>query len=179
MWSCAALLGCSGPNIVSFYGSQYGPLGPPYLLPPFLAPHSGVDFGGKVGDPVIAPADGLVTRRWENHEVCGNGLLIYHKPFELYTNYCHMHEVLVSQWQEVKRGEPLGSIGESGVVAGCRSVRPCPIVHWELTKVPGGNNKAVPGITSDPIAITVGCFDPAKTYPSDRLVFTYPVPCRD
>jgi len=184
---CAAVVGCanqsgtrSGPNIVSTYGSAFSPLGSPYRLPDYLAPHSGVDFGGSVGDLVIAPADGVVVRRWDNHVVCGNGLLLYHKTFELFTNYCHMHEVSVSQWQEVKRGEHIGSIGESGVVGTCRrSGWACPIVHWELTSAAGGNNKAVPGVTSDPLAITVGCFDPAKTYPIDRLVFTYPVPCRD
>jgi murein DD-endopeptidase MepM/ murein hydrolase activator NlpD len=146
----------------------------------FISPHSGVDFGGRVGDPVIAPADGVVIRIWRDHDICGNGLLMNHKPFGLFTIYCHMHEVSVSTDQEVNRGEPLGSIGESGSVAICRQIRSaCPIVHWELTKVPYGNPKAVPGVNSDPLAITVGCFDRAKAYPIDRLVFTYPVPCRD
>ena len=81
--------GCAGPRIVSSYGSLFGPLGG--RLPDYLAPHSGVDFGGAVGDPVIAPADGVVMAVREDHPVCGNGLLIDHGPHERYTNWCHMN----------------------------------------------------------------------------------------
>jgi hypothetical protein len=33
--------------------------------------------------------------------------------------------------------------------------------------------------TEDPLAITLGCFDPTKVYPDDPLVLTYPVHCND
>ena len=29
----------------------------------------------------------------------------------------------------------------------------------------------------DPLPNIVGCFDPSRSYPLDRLVLTYPVPC--
>jgi len=60
LFSAVILVGCvAGDNttILSYYGSMTGPKrGSRY------APHKGVDFDAIRGDPVIAAADGVVTR---------------------------------------------------------------------------------------------------------------------
>ena len=164
-------------RIVSEYGSPYGPNGPPNLLPSSLALHSGVDFGGNFGDVVIAPADGYVVRTVDVPYGCGNGLVIFHGGFDRYTHFCHLQTVSARPHTLVRRGDLIGTIGDSGNARGCRPA--CPIVHMELSRVPNGSFVAVPDQNFDPIKSSVGCFDPAKTYPTDRLLLTYPVRCRD
>ena len=173
------LVGCGGPLVVSEYGSPYSPLGPPYFLDPSLAPHSGTDFGGNFGDPAIAVADGYVVRLIDKPETCGNGLVIFHRQFDRYTIYCHLQKVVARAAQDVKRGELIGTLGDSGNASGCRRIRPCPIVHLELSASPSGHLVATPGVNVDPLVVSVGCFDPRKAYPTDRLVLTYPVRCKD
>lgn len=181
------LFGCAGvqigpeqrpAQIVSTYNSIYGPNGAPNLLPDWQSPHSGVDFGGNFGDPVIAPADGLVVVKVGNNpQTCGNGLAIWHHHFHRFTTYCHLQDVLVQPGQEVKRGDHIGSLGDSGVAGNCRPQ--CPIVHMELSTVSWGHPKATPGETFDALQFSIGCFVQGKTYPTDRLVLTYPVRCKD
>jgi hypothetical protein len=52
-------------------------------------------------------------------------------------------------------------------------------VHFELTSVASGRASMVHGVTFDPLPVIVGCFDPSRTYESDRLVLTYPIRCRN
>ena len=172
-----SLAGCRGPLILSEYGALYGALGPqvPYRRP---GPHAGVDFGGNFGDPVIAAANGEVSRLISAPESCGTGVVIRHREFERHTVYCHLEELLVGPFQQVKRGEPIGRMGDSGNARDCRRVRPCPHVHLELTASETGH-VAVSGVTFDPMASSAGCFDSMKTYPTDRLVLTYPVRCKN
>ena len=165
-------------RIVSDYNSIYGPNGAPNRLPYWQSPHSGVDFGGNFGDAVIAPADGLVVvKDYHNAETCGNGLAIYHGFLPGYTTYCHLQDVFVQPGREVKRGELIGTLGNSGVARNCRPQ--CPIVHMELSTAAWGHPKAKPGETFDPVQSSDGCFDPDKKYPTDRLVLTYPVRCKN
>jgi murein DD-endopeptidase MepM/ murein hydrolase activator NlpD len=144
--------------------------------------HPGVDFDVRVGDPVIAAADGVVVQAgfgWG----CGKGVSIEHRAQEAplgWTLYCHFTEINVREGQTVKRGDVLGTAGTSGNTGGVPHVhfglcpnKPCP---WS-----GGFEDNV-----DPLAFIVGCFNPARPlgYPASetseggsRLVLTYPVRC--
>lgn len=99
--------------------------------------HTGTDFrvlsieATKAGVPVLASADGTVKavrdgvsdilmreakgQDYKGRE-CGNGVIIDHgQGWE--TQYCHMKQgsLRVSVGQAVKRGEPLGNVGYSGM----------------------------------------------------------------
>lgn len=150
-------------------------------LPPNMVPHSGVDFSGKFGDDVIAPADGMaMAHRGADPASCGNTIVIHHGKFDRYTIYCHFQELKVKPGDIVKRGQVIGTLGDSGVASNCRrSVGACPIVHLELSTQSRSYPAAQPGITFNAMDYMAGCFDPQKTYPDDKLVLTYPVRCKN
>jgi murein DD-endopeptidase MepM/ murein hydrolase activator NlpD len=138
------------------------------------AAHAGVDFGEMHGAPVLAAADGDVASVSEGISGCGIGVLIAHLPFYRYTVYCHLEKALVRYGQSVKRGETIGLIGTTGNAVNV------PHVHLELCTYPCTRGNLDGSLsTEDPLAISAGCFDPKKTYPTDRLVLTHPVPCKD
>lgn len=149
-------------------------------LPPNMTPHSGVDFTGKFGDEVIAPADGVAMNQPGPHPNCGNSIVLHHGKFDRYTIYCHFQEVKVKPGDIVKRGQVIGTLGDSGVAGDCRrGVGACPIVHLELSIHSRSRPSAQHGVTFDALDYMVGCFDPEKTYAEDKLVLTYPVRCKD
>lgn len=139
---------------------------------PRLRRHAGVDFGGQPGAPVLASADGVVSRIIDWPPGCGNGVVIEHPGFTRWTAYCHMQSLTVSQGQRVGRGEQIGLIGTSG------SAVNIPHVHMELcTSACASHADGYLSGTADPLAIADGCFAPDKAYPRDRLVLTFPVAC--
>ena len=140
---------------------------------PRLRPHAGVDFGGRLGAPVLASADGVVSRIIDWPPGCGHGVVIEHPGFERWTAYCHMQSLTVGQGQRVSRGEQIGLIGMSGNTVNV------PHVHMELcTSACASHADGDLSGTADPLAIADGCFASNKVYPRDRLVLTCPVPCR-
>lgn len=172
-----ALPAWSGPPIVSTYESTQNCCG---NLPIALTPHSGVDFSGRFGEEVIAPADAeVVVHIGANPATCGNTVALYHRQFQRYTIYCHFQDVRVRYGDRVKRGDVIGTLGDSGNAGDCRAIRACPIVHMEVTTVPHGHPRAKNGETFNALDYMVGCFDAAKIYPTDRLALTYPVRCKD
>jgi murein DD-endopeptidase MepM/ murein hydrolase activator NlpD len=139
---------------------------------PRLSRHAGVDFGNPLGAPVLAAADGVVSRIINWPPGCGNGVVIEHTGFKRWTAYCHMQSLTVSQGQRVSRGEQIGLIGMSGDAVNI------PHVHMELcTSACASHADGDLSGTADPLSIADGCFAPAKTYPRDRLVLTFPVTC--
>jgi Peptidase family M23 len=157
---------CGGPIILSAYRSLTGVKGG--LRP---TPHNGVDFGERYGAPVMAAADGEVFALYNNRG-CGIGVFLAHKSFGRYTLYCHLAEASVQVGQSIKRGDIVGLIGTTG------NSMHVPHVHLVLTTTPSFPATNLE-FTEDPLKITVGCFDPQKSYPLDRLVLTYPVRCQD
>lgn len=74
--------------------------------------HSGFDFSGRIGEPVYATADGKIVRSGRDGER-GTSIEIDH-GFNYKTMYSHLSESEVRQGQEVKRGDLIGRIGNSG-----------------------------------------------------------------
>ena len=74
--------------------------------------HSGIDIATKLGAPIQAPADGIVTNVEKRPDL---GLLIQIEHGRgISTLYAHLFRSAVSKGQAVKRGEVIGYVGNSG-----------------------------------------------------------------
>jgi lipoprotein NlpD len=79
----------------------------------FDAPRNkGIDIGGNEGEPVQAAADGEVVHVGSALRGYGNLVIIRH-PGDYVTAYGHNRKILVSQGQQVKRGQPIAELGRT------------------------------------------------------------------
>jgi murein DD-endopeptidase MepM/ murein hydrolase activator NlpD len=102
----------------SFYGSRRSYNGGPYN---FF--HTGLDFCGGVGSPILAAAAGTVVFAGPL-TVRGNATMIDH-GWGVYTGYMHQSEILVKVGDKVEAGQEIGKVGGTGRVTG-------PHLHWEI-----------------------------------------------
>jgi murein DD-endopeptidase MepM/ murein hydrolase activator NlpD len=87
--------------------------------------HHGLDFGGKLGTPIKATADGMVEYAEFNKGGYGNLVVIAHN-FGFKTAYGHMLDDLkVKAGDFVKKGEVIGYLGNTGRSTG-------PHLHYEV-----------------------------------------------
>jgi murein DD-endopeptidase MepM/ murein hydrolase activator NlpD len=85
--------------------------------------HSGVDIDGDTGDPIIAPANGVVTKAgWQGGY--GNLIEISHGN-GLTTRYGHLSRLGVQVGDTIQRGQLIGLIGSTGRSTG-------PHLHYEV-----------------------------------------------
>ena len=105
--------------ISSYFGKRTDPFtGKP-------ANHTGIDFAGKLGDPITAVADGVVT--WSAKRY-GYGVMVEINHGNGYsTRYAHNSENLVAVGDEVKKGQTVAHMGETGRATG-------PNLHFEVLK---------------------------------------------
>jgi murein DD-endopeptidase MepM/ murein hydrolase activator NlpD len=134
---------------------------------PLLSAHRGVDLAARPGSDVLAAADGRVVVARDSGGACGLILVIVHDRYDYRTVYCHLASFGVGVGQRVSRGERVGAVGTTGQ----RAWPGYEHVHLELQH--GGS----PNDLEDPASRFAGCFDSARTYPTDRLRLTYPVRC--
>ncbi|HUI92252.1 MAG TPA: M23 family metallopeptidase [Chitinivibrionales bacterium] len=85
--------------------------------------HTGTDFIGVVGTPVIATASGTVSRV-EDGKIWGKRILINH-GFGYGTVYAHLGTVQAFAGKKVKKGDCIALMGLSGFTSG-------PHVHYEI-----------------------------------------------
>ena len=85
--------------------------------------HGGTDFGGAPGSLVLAAAAGTVVLA-EPLNVRGNAIIIDH-GWGVYTGYWHLTQIYVANGQLVQRGDPIGTLGSTGLVTGAH-------LHWEM-----------------------------------------------
>ncbi|WP_019626242.1 peptidoglycan DD-metalloendopeptidase family protein [Thioalkalivibrio sp. ALJT] len=88
-----------------------------------IAPHHGTDFAMPIGTPILAPADGRVTRV-ENHPHAGRFIVIEHGQ-GYSTRYLHLDRQLVRPGQTVERGDRIALSGNTGRSTG-------PHLHYEI-----------------------------------------------
>lgn len=162
----SAVSACRGRRVASTYRSMDGVLGGKRPQP-----HNGIDIRASYGAEVLAAAAGTALRVG-NDSACGISVFLSHKSFGRYTFYCHLAEPSVRVGDYVERGAVIGLVGTTG------SSVYVPHVHVVLTTTASGRAGNLE-FTEDPLSIMVGCFNPAKTCPDDRLVLTYPVRCDD
>jgi len=84
-------------------------------------PHTGLDYAGDTGSPIKAPADGKVILAGEFF-FNGNAIFLDHGQ-GMISVYIHMNERLAKQGQQIKQGEVIGTIGQTGRATG-------PHLHW-------------------------------------------------
>ncbi|BBB31741.1 peptidase M23 [Thermotomaculum hydrothermale] len=104
-----------------------------YRIDPFTgkrAFHKGIDISARRGTPVVAPADGIVTMAGKTKGY-GNFVVINHQN-NLETRYGHLRDIFVKRGQIVKRGDVIGTVGNTGRSTG-------PHLHFEVRV----NGKAV------------------------------------
>lgn len=81
--------------------------------------HAGVDIGGKLGAPIYATQDGVVTKAATGYNGgSGNNVRINHGTMDgdkIETAYLHMESYVVKVGQEVKKGELIGYVGSTGL----------------------------------------------------------------
>ncbi len=81
-----------------------------------LRPHRGTDFAAPVGTPILATADGVITKS-ERRGGNGNYVKIQHSgTYE--TQYLHMKARNVKAGQHVSQGDVIGWIGMTGNTSG-------------------------------------------------------------
>lgn len=85
--------------------------------------HTGVDFAAPAGEPVLAPAGGVVVFA-DELELRGLTVIINH-GLGVMTGYYHLSEAVVKPGDNVVVGQPIGAVGNSGLSSG-------PHLHWDL-----------------------------------------------
>lgn len=78
--------------------------------------HKAIDIGAKSGDPIYAAADGQVAVANYNDGL-GYYVSIEHDG-ETATRYSHMTNYIVQPGEQVKQGQIIGYVGESGIATG-------------------------------------------------------------
>jgi len=74
--------------------------------------HRGLDISARRGTPVLAPADGVVVFAGRNGGL-GKTLRISH-GFGFTTLYGHLNEFSVDLGDEIRRGDQIGTVGNTG-----------------------------------------------------------------
>ena len=74
--------------------------------------NKGVDIAGKLGDPVLAAADGQVVYAGAGLRGYGNLVIVKHDNIYL-TAYAHNQRLLVKEDQKIRRGEKIAEMGSS------------------------------------------------------------------
>ncbi len=106
-----------------YFSSGYG-----YRTHPFTGQrhfHAALDIANRVGTPVYATANGKVTSVGKNGGL-GRMITIDH-GYGYQTRFGHLNEFKVKVGQRVKRGDVIGTIGNSGSSTG-------PHVHYEVIR---------------------------------------------
>ena len=114
----------SAPNLWPVEGQVTGSFGE--RTDPFNgegAFHTGVDIAAMVGQPVLAPADGVVQFA-DFMGGYGRAIVIEH-GHGINTRYGHLSGFAVTPGQQVRRGEIIGFVGLSGRSTG-------PHLHYEV-----------------------------------------------
>jgi hypothetical protein len=104
--------------IASGFGHRIHPI---YKIPKM---HNGIDFSAPVGTPVYATGDGVVRSSSRSARGLGNQILIDH-GYGYETLYACMDELNVRDGEEVKRGDLIGTVGNSGLSV-------APHLHYEV-----------------------------------------------
>lgn len=83
--------------------------------------HAGVDMGGACGQPIWAARDGVVAGVSSGSQ-SGNQVRLDHGSDtgeHVETAYLHMQSIQVKVGQTVKRGERIGTVGNTGLSTAC------------------------------------------------------------
>ena len=105
-------------TITGVYGSQRVYNGVP------KNPHFGLDYAGDIGDPVKAPAAGKVLL-WVPDMFYSGGTMIIDHGQGVSSTFLHLSNSYVKQGDNVKQGQVVAAVGNSGRVTG-------PHLDWRI-----------------------------------------------
>lgn len=86
--------------------------------------HNGMDFSAPTGTPIFATGDGVITDADNSRSGYGKLIIINH-GFGYETYYAHLDDYKVRVGQKVKRGDIIGTCGNTGRSQG-------PHLHYEV-----------------------------------------------
>jgi len=109
-----------GGKVTSGYGWREDPVRP---VPGEKRFHRGVDFVGKMGDPIKAAMKGTVLHI-DNNPNLGNFIILKHDG-GLQSLYAHLSAYSVKAGDTVSQGQEIGKIGATGYTTG-------PHLHFEV-----------------------------------------------
>lgn len=89
------------------------------------APHAGVDLAGRIGTPVLAPADGVVILAASRPFTLEGNLLMLDHGMGLNSAFLHLSRIDVKIGDTVRQGQPIGAVGMTGRATG-------PHLHWGM-----------------------------------------------
>jgi murein DD-endopeptidase MepM/ murein hydrolase activator NlpD len=98
-------------SLSSRYGRRWGRM------------HQGIDIAGPIGTPIVAAADGVVVASGYSSGGYGNVIDIQHADGS-FTRYGHNSRLLASVGQQVKQGQNIAEMGNTGRSTG-------PHLHFE------------------------------------------------
>ena len=101
---------------------RFGPSVHPFSGQWYL--HKGIDIAQRMGTPIVAKANGKVSR--VDFEALGYGHYVdIRHNYGFLTKYGHLQRSYVSQGQDIVRGQVIGGLGSSGLSTG-------PHLHYEI-----------------------------------------------
>jgi murein DD-endopeptidase MepM/ murein hydrolase activator NlpD len=118
LWDGLFQLPVTNTVVTSPYGNSRS-----YNGGPFDIFHTGVDFAGTIGTPILAPAHGVVVYTG-NLELRGRGVIINHGRGVM-SAYFHLSDIFVEQGEVVTPGQTVAAGGSTGLSTG-------PHLHWDL-----------------------------------------------
>ena len=89
----------------------------------FSETNKGIDIAGKVGEPVLAAADGKVVYAGNSLRGYGNLVIVKHDNTYL-TAYAHNSKLLVKEGDSVRKGQKIAEMGDTDTNS--------PKLHFEL-----------------------------------------------
>jgi murein DD-endopeptidase MepM/ murein hydrolase activator NlpD len=89
------------------------------------APHAGVDLAGRIGTPVLAPADGVVILAAARAFTLEGNLLMIDHGMGLNSAFLHLSRIDVKAGDTVRQGQQIGEVGMTGRATG-------PHLHWGM-----------------------------------------------
>jgi murein DD-endopeptidase MepM/ murein hydrolase activator NlpD len=95
--------------------------------------HTGLDFNGSSGDPIMAIANGTITSTGYDGAYGNKTVLTLDDGTEIW--FCHQTSIYVSVGERVNGGEVIGTVGATGNVTGS---------HLHLEVRPGGGGPVDP-----------------------------------
>ncbi len=112
-------------NELTRLSSHFGYRNHPIFGIPMM--HKGVDFTAPTGTPVYASGDGVIKRieKSKGRRGYGNLIDIDHGVDGLTSRYAHLHTFSVKEGDVVKRGQQIGTVGNTGQST-------APHLHYEI-----------------------------------------------
>lgn len=110
---------CAYSRISDSFGSRANPVTGDAVV------HEGIDYAAEEGTAVTAAADGVVYEKGNSDEH-GIYVVLLHANGDM-TYYCHCREVVVSDGAQVKRGEEIAAVGNTGRSTGAH-------LHFALSR---------------------------------------------